>query len=535
MATLKAGTYIFKAVPTVANPTVDQLLSYKTYTLSADNVYNTNPDSWTTMSSGITSNDTKKTSIVAMTNSEGGTDFSEKSYEAERGWSQWLFADGNIENRYTATDTTKLRTIILETDQTVDDAFYTWFNANIEKPRLSVDLTTLSGWANLSAGSHNIQIVAKASGYRDSEKSQAVSVTKAASETWVLNDEINEYSGATTGEFGRGLNYLSTEFETNGYNVKSLIIDSRGNYTSTGGWGIGLQSNAIPSSASSTIYIYENGGGWTNAAFKNWFFSTAPTGDLLTWLQANGKRAYSVTITKATLLGGTATIRDGNSGSATVIATLSADTDAGITVYPTSGNLYLGYSNSHGEPGYSWYSANWEKPTGDINIDKSYLATVSGDGTIEISASYYTCLTGDTLISLADGSQKRIDEIQLTDKVLAYNPETLTLESDEIVECDSNECKWHTEYDIWTFSDGTAVKTVHRHRFYNVERQAMVYMDEWNIGEHTIRQDGSKVTLISHKNVKERVRHYTIFTKHQNYFANGLLSGNRHTKKMDIR
>lgn len=47
--------------------------------------------------------------------------------------------------------------------------------------RLSVDLTTLSGWASLSAGSHSIQIVAKASGYRDSEKSEAVSVTKAAS------------------------------------------------------------------------------------------------------------------------------------------------------------------------------------------------------------------------------------------------------------------------------------------------------------------------------------------------------------------
>lgn len=234
------------------------------------------------------------------------------------------------------------------------------------------------------------------------------------------------------------------------------------------------------------------------------------------------------------MLGGTATIRDGNSGSATVIATLSADTDAGITVYPTSGNLYLDYSNSHGEPGYSWYSANWENPTGDINIDQNDLATVLGDGTIEISASYYTCLTGDTLISLADGSQKRIDEIQLTDKVLAYNPETLTLESDEIIECDSNECKWHTEYDIWTFSDGTVVQTVLRHRFYNVERQAMVYMDEWNIGEHTIRQDGSKVALISHKNVKERVQHYTIFTKHQNYFANGLLSGNRYTKPMHL-
>ena len=43
----------------------------------------------------------------------------------------------------------------------------------------SVDLTALPGWASLSTGSHSITIVAKADGYRDSEPSAAVSVTKA--------------------------------------------------------------------------------------------------------------------------------------------------------------------------------------------------------------------------------------------------------------------------------------------------------------------------------------------------------------------
>ena len=47
----------------------------------------------------------------------------------------------------------------------------------------SVDLTTLPGWASLSTGSHNITIVAKADGYRDSEPSASVSVEKAATKT----------------------------------------------------------------------------------------------------------------------------------------------------------------------------------------------------------------------------------------------------------------------------------------------------------------------------------------------------------------
>ena len=42
----------------------------------------------------------------------------------------------------------------------------------------SVDLTTLPGWASLATGTHNITIVAKADGYRDSEPSAAVSVEK---------------------------------------------------------------------------------------------------------------------------------------------------------------------------------------------------------------------------------------------------------------------------------------------------------------------------------------------------------------------
>ena len=71
--------------------------------------------------------------------------------------------------------------------------------------------------------------------------------------------------------------------------------------------------------------------------------------------------------------------------------------------------------------------------------------------------------------------------------------------------------------------------------FYNVEKQAMVYMDEWNIGEHFIKIDGTTPYLVSSREVKEEINHYTIFTEHQNYFANGMLSGNRHTKQMNLK
>lgn len=60
--------------------------------------------------------------------------------------------------------------------------------------RKSIDLTTLPGWASLSTGSHSITIVAKADGYRDSEPSEGVTVTKEAADDlagiWLFNATV---------------------------------------------------------------------------------------------------------------------------------------------------------------------------------------------------------------------------------------------------------------------------------------------------------------------------------------------------------
>jgi len=154
------------------------------------------------------------------------------------------------------------------------------------------------------------------------------------------------------------------------------------------------------------------------------------------------------------------------------------------------------------------------------------------------SASFYAnpqCLTGDTLITLSDGTSKRIDLMNVGDKILSYDPHTHCLVDDVVTYTDSAEYKQHTEYDVWHFSAGFNLKTVHRHRFYNVEHQAMLYMDEWKIGDHGITIDGNHIELLSHENIRESVRHYTIFTRNQNYFANGVLSGNRYTPPMKLQ
>ena len=74
------------------------------------------------------------------------------------------------------------RTIILEQSAT-GDLLAMLTKAAVKQTAISkqqIDLSTLSGWANLASGNHNITVKAKASGYADSAASNAVSVEKAA-------------------------------------------------------------------------------------------------------------------------------------------------------------------------------------------------------------------------------------------------------------------------------------------------------------------------------------------------------------------
>lgn len=226
---------------------------------------------------------------------------------------------------------------------------------------------------------------------------------------------------------------------------------------------------------------------------------------------------------------------DGSDANGTLLTTINENPSVGEvgTFSIKSGSLYIQTHSYTGVVG-AWYQVNVNNETGGAiaSTTKTEVVPISSNVIITFEDMY--CLTGDTLITLADGSSKRIDQLILADKVMSYNPDTMLLEPDEIIYTDSTEHKTHTEYKIYTFEDGSVVKTVHRHRFYNVERQAMVYMDEWKIGERAITIDGKKIALVDRETISEEVRHYTIFTKNQNYFANGLLSGNRYTKPLTL-
>jgi len=145
---------------------------------------------------------------------------------------------------------------------------------------VSVDLTSLAGFADISPGSHTLTIKAKANGYSDSLASAGVTFEKAASgETWVLNETL------TTIEIEADVNFVSNgeSFAKmyRGYTETSLYLpDPSNNY-------LAYWPNV--SSASGVINAYHDGV-WMDEAYRTVTFSTTPTGDLFTWLQANATK-----------------------------------------------------------------------------------------------------------------------------------------------------------------------------------------------------------------------------------------------------
>ena len=137
-----------------------------------------------------------------------------------------------------------------------------------------VDLTTLTGWANLSDGEHTITIKAKADGYKDSQPSAGVQVTKAPevyTDCLTFTGETSEFTlsvGSSGAKEWDGTVWYSTDHNTwtvwDGTAItsvgKKLYLRGKNNntfYTSKGAC-LSLSAKAGCSGNIQTLLDYEN-------------------------------------------------------------------------------------------------------------------------------------------------------------------------------------------------------------------------------------------------------------------------------------
>ena len=141
-----------------------------------------------------------------------------------------------------------------------------------------------------------------------------------------------------------------------------------------------------------------------------------------------------------------------------------------------------------------------------------------------------TCVAEGTLITLADGSQKAVEDLTGEEQLLVWNMYTGTYDAAPVIFIDSDPAAVYEVIRL-TFSDGSTVEVISEHGFFDVGLNEYVYLDadaaEY-IGHSFLKQgtDGmTEVTLVGVEIASEERAAYSPVTYgHLCYFVNGMLS-----------
>lgn len=164
------------------------------------------------------------------------------------------------------------------------------------------------------------------------------------------------------------------------------------------------------------------------------------------------------------------------------------------------------------------------------------------DGTTGISdIGVATCLIKGTLITLADGSKKPVEDITYDDELLVWNFYKGCF--------DKAKPRWikiaqtANVYNKLTFDNGVTLGLVGEggtqgyHRIFNEQARLFTHtgVPETPIGTITFAEDCTKPTLVKQELVHEEVEFYNVITEtHFNLFANGILTSCKNSNKYYI-
>ncbi|WIF87966.1 hypothetical protein [Acholeplasma laidlawii] len=156
---------------------------------------------------------------------------------------------------------------------------------------------------------------------------------------------------------------------------------------------------------------------------------------------------------------------------------------------------------------------------------------------VEVKTKYKdNCVVDGTLITLADGSQKPVEELTGDEMLLVWNLETGTFDEAPIA---VNYAESFHDYEIihLHFSDGTDVKIIDEHAFWDFDLNRYAFINKDNAQEylgHWFKKqitdaDGNltwtKVELIDVDIKQEYTRAWSPITyEHLSFYANGMLS-----------
>lgn len=181
------------------------------------------------------------------------------------------------------------------------------------------------------------------------------------------------------------------------------------------------------------------------------------------------------------------------------------------------------------------YNGDYAKPY-YLSPSISTPFTLTEDMTITIHSE--PCFVEGTLITMANGTQKKVEDINYGDEVLCYdfNEGKQTTSPIEFV---MKKMQSNFYYKV-TLSDGTILKLVgangKSHRLYNVTKQSFIYPQDFEENDYTLKENGTLVTISSIKKIFETVNFYNISSKdHINVYAENVLTSNRLNNRFEIK
>lgn len=202
-----------------------------------------------------------------------------------------------------------------------------------------------------------------------------------------------------------------------------------------------------------------------------------------------------------------------------------------------SGNYYDGgvkiYVKSNGEYGIVDTAHNNAKIVDSPNAS----ATVELKNTLALQATADSCIAAGTLITLWDGSKKKVEDLTNADVLLVFNHETGAYDYAKLL-INEHQGQSYDYYSVMNlyFSDGSVLKIIKEHGFFDLDLNRYVYINENNysnyIGHKFFQTDwngsefvGREVTL---DNVAIKTEYTAIFSpvteKHFNIFTENILS-----------
>ena len=172
----------------------------------------------------------------------------------------------------------------------------------------------------------------------------------------------------------------------------------------------------------------------------------------------------------------------------------------------------------------SWTNGD-KRVTGDLTVTANFTSSSSGGG------GGGNCVPSGTMVTLANGTQKPVEEITTDDQILVFNHETGTYDTAGIIFTEADGINTYPVVNL-AFSDGSVTRLIYEHGYFDLDLMRYVYIHENDctnyIGHRFAKVSGDGIQSVTLTNawVTEEMTGCFEFPSiyHLNFIADGFLS-----------